>query len=615
MCGITGFFTRNNPISEQDLRSMTDALAHRGPDASGYYTQDKVGLGHRRLSVIDLSTASDQPMYSSCGRYVIAFNGEVYNFKEIAEELNIPLKTTGDTEVVIEAFAKWGPDMVNKLNGMFAMAIYDQEKEELFVFRDRMGIKPIYYYWNDGQFLFASELKALLTMDSIKGNLEIDKEALSHYLYLGYVPEPWSIYRSIKKFPAASWLKVNADEFSLQPYWSLEEQITEQVWSDENEAKAELKRQLEKSVEYRLMADVPFGTFLSGGIDSSLVTAAAQAVSSKPINTFSIGFTDAGFNEAEHAKKVANHLGTKHHEFYVGYNEALELFDDILDVYDEPFADSSSVPTMLVSKLAREHVTMTLSGDGGDESFLGYGSYVWADRLSNPLVKLGRKPIAKILSQLPPKYERASHLFQYPNSKRKKSHIFSQEQYYFTEEELDGLVKPDFKHEITFDESFEGLARDLSPMEEQALFDMKFYLKDDLLVKVDRASMRYSLENRVPLLDHNLVSFALNVDASLKMKGKSAKHLLKEVLYDYVPKKYFDRPKWGFGMPIGNWLNKELKYLVDEYLSSEVIKKAGLVKEAPVRELLKGFSSGKYYLYNRIWLLILLHKWYLKQFD
>lgn len=613
MCGIAGYYSTTQTIAQAHLEVMTNALSHRGPDAAGYYADEFIGLGHRRLSILDLSHAADQPMTAGNGRHKIIFNGEVYNFKEVAKELDVPLKTTGDTEVLLEAYVKWGPAGIEKFNGMFTLAIYDQHDKTLFLARDRMGIKPLYYYYDGELLAFASELKALVAFPLLQGKLSIDQNALREFLYLGYIPAPNSIYQQIRKFPQGAMATIGPDQpLDIRKYYELRAQVHDKTLDNEQQATAKLNELVNSSVSYRMVSDVPFGTFLSGGIDSSLVTAVAQHNSSVPVNTFSIGFPESDKNEASYARQVADHLGTKHHEFEVSHKEALELFDDILDVYDEPFADSSSVPTMLVCKLARQHVTMTLSGDGGDETYMGYGFYNWAERLNKPWVKALRGPISAALSAGSSRYERASYMFRQPRPGRQKSYVFSQEQYYFTEDEIDDILQPNWgQGDITIDENFE-VARKLSPSEEQALFDMHYYLPDDLLVKVDRASMRYSLEARVPLLDHRLVEFALNVNQNLKLRDNTMKYLLKQVLYQYLPKELFERPKWGFGMPISQWLKKELRYLPDTYLSKQVVEEAGLVKWQGVNSLLKQYYSGKDYLYNRIWVLILLHRWYLK---
>tara|TARA_B110000483_G_scaffold133673_1_gene159969 strand:- start:2308 stop:3480 length:1173 start_codon:yes stop_codon:yes gene_type:complete len=380
------------------------------------------------------------------------------------------------------------------------------------------------------------------------------------------------------------------------------------VYSDEKQAKKKLKELIESSVNYRMISDVPFGTFLSGGIDSSTVTAVAQSISEKPVNTFSIGFKEAEFNEAKHAAKIAKHLKTNHHEFMVSYNEAIEHFDQIVQTYDEPFADSSSIPTMLVSRLAKKHVTMALTGDGGDEQFMGYGFYTWAKRLNNPLLDFAKGPINFALSKSRKnRNKRAALMFDYNKNTHIPSHIFSVDQYYFSDAELTGILSKEYLQAFGFEQS--ELERELSVSENQALFDIKHYLKDNLLVKVDRAAMRYSLETRVPLLDHRIVEFTLNLDEKLKQKNKESKYLLKQVLYDYLPKEYFDRPKWGFGVPIKMWLQKELKYLVDNYLDEKILEKYGMFDVKKVKEMQHRYFAGEDYLFNKLWLIIILNQW------
>ena len=610
MCGIAGFYSSSKKISESDLHSMTDVMSHRGPDAAGYFLNEEqtVGLGHRRLSIIDLSEAANQPMFSHSERYVTVFNGEVYNFKEIAKQLNISTRTTSDTEIIIEAFEKRGVEFVHLLNGMFAIAIYDKQEKKLFLIRDRLGVKPLYYFYNENTFAFGSEIKSLLKSKFVSENVLLNKKTVSTFLYAGYIPEPHTIYNSIFRLSAGSFATLDEQKFEIISYWKPEEKITTQVKSDFKSAKEELKDLLTSSVRYRMISDVPFGTFLSGGIDSSAVTAIAQSISDKPVKTFSIGFKEAKFNESEHAKKVSQYLGTEHHEFRVTENDAIELVDRMMTVYDEPYVDSSPLPTMLVSKLARQHVTMTLSGDGGDELFMGYGSYDWAKRLNNPLVKAFRQPLAFALSQFSDRYKRGAQVFNYKNEIHKKSHIFSQEQYLFCENELKDLLKPDFKHEVLFDEKFHT-KRKLSAAEEQALFDIKYYLKDELLVKVDIATMQFSLETRTPFLDFRIVEFALNLSEDLKKKNAVAKYLLKEVLYDYVPKEFFNRPKWGFSIPLAKWLKTDLHYLIEKYLSEETVTTCNTVNFERVAALVTRFEKGEDYLFNRIWALILLHRW------
>ena len=611
MCGIAGFYSNTRFFSEADLQQMTNAMQHRGPDAAGFYLNagKTCGLGHRRLSIIDLSAAANQPMYSQSGRYVMVFNGEVYNFQEIQAQLNINPRTASDTEIILEAFEKKGVEFVQLLNGMFAIAIYDIKEHAVYLFRDRLGVKPIYYYNEGGNFAFGSEIKSLLQPVQVKSSLSVYKPAVRTFLYAGYIPEPHTIYQQVNRLPAGSYAVIKNDSTTITSYWKPEEKLKPQVAGNFDSAKKELKELLTTSVRYRMISDVPFGTFLSGGIDSSAVTAIAQSISSQPVKTFSIGFKEAKFNESEYARKVSEHLGTQHHEFIVTENDALELIDKMMVAYDEPYADSSAIPTMLVSKLARKYVTMTLTGDGGDELFMGYGAYDWANRLSNPFVQTLRKPIAMALSQMGNTYKRGAGVFNFKSRQRIKSHIFSQEQYFFSEDELDEIVKPDYGAEILFDENFGKLNRKLSAAEEQALYDVKYYLKDDLLVKVDIATMQFSLEARSPFLDYRIVEFALNLSEELKKKERVGKYLLKEVLYDYVPRQFFERPKWGFSIPLYKWLKTDLHYLIDKYLDEQLLIKYGVVHPQKVKQLLSRFEKGEDFLYNRIWVLILLHKW------
>jgi asparagine synthase (glutamine-hydrolysing) len=632
MCGIAGFMSFNRYFNEEDLHKMTNRIAHRGPDAEGFFFDGICGLGHRRLSIIDLSDRSNQPMYSANGRYVIVYNGEVYNFQEIGAGLkessgntSLKLKTSSDTEVILEAFSQLGIDSIQQLNGMFAIAIYDKELQELYLIRDRLGIKPLMYYWDGNNLAFASEIKSLTELSKV--NREINPESIGDFLHLGFIPAPNSIFKHIYKLHPGTYLKIDKNGIATTRYWNVRQKLTNNIITDKEEALVKLSDLLMSSVQYQLKSDVPFGVFLSGGIDSSLVTAQAVGLSGVKVNTFSIGFEENSHNESEYAKAIANYLGTNHHEFIVSYKDAINLFDRIFETYDEPNADSSFIPTMLVSKLARKYVTVTLSGEGGDELFFGYGAYIWAKRLANPAVKLLRKPAAALLSNMSSRYQRVAQLLRTEDSYNLRSHIFSQEQYYFTNTEINDLIKapfakPGFLSDLSGQESesilaelqSEGLTtvkqRKLNAMEQQALFDIKYYLPYDLLTKVDRSSMQFSLETRVPYLDHRVVEFAINLSPELKYNKGIPKYILKQILYKYVPEKLFDRPKQGFAIPLNKWLRNELKYLITDYLNPEVIKSIGIADPSKVQKLVNEFIDGKDYLYNRIWLLIVLHKWF-----
>jgi asparagine synthase (glutamine-hydrolysing) len=619
MCGITGYISLDNTITQSDLKKATSLIQYRGPDAEGFYFSEdnKVGLGHRRLSILDLSVTANQPMFSADGRYCIIFNGEVYNFNELKNQLKdkgASLKTTSDTEVILELFIQQGTSSFAKMNGMFAFAIYDNKEKTLTLARDHVGIKPLFYYQDDTSFIFASELKVIKYLVGTK--ITVNKKAIPYFFHLGFIPEPLTIYNNTYKFPSAHYLQVDIDKktfpnFSNQTisFWKLANTITPTAITSEVSAKKQLNNLLIDSVEKQLISDVPIGTFLSGGIDSSLITALAAKLSPhKKINTFSIAIDTGKFNEAKYAEQVAKHLSTDHHEFHVEEKEVIELIDKLLPAYDEPFADSSAFPTMIVSRLASKYVTVALSGDGGDELFHGYGMYNWAKRLDNPFVHLIKEPAFTMSKLMSSRYQRAGNMLAYQNKKHLTSHIFSQEQYFFTERELQSLlVNPTFNFAPLNETPL--FSRDLSVAGKQSFWDFNNYLKDDLLVKVDRASMQYSLETRVPLLDYRLVEFAFNLDDQLKINKGVMKYLLKEVLYDYVPKEIFDRPKQGFSIPLNKWLKTDLRYLVDKYTSEEIITKYNVINYTAVKNIKENYENGIEYLYNRIWLIVLLHWW------
>lgn len=609
MCGIAGIISKNE-VNYSDIELMTDVIHRRGPDAVGYFRSHRAVFGHRRLSIIDLDARSNQPFFSKDGRYVMVYNGEIFNFKKVADELTakgIPLRTTSDTEVVIEAFALWGVGFIQKLNGMFAFVIYDTLTEKLFLYRDRVGKKPLYYYQKDGLFLFASELKAILKHPVVASSLTVDRSTISTFLQLGYIPQPRTFYNDIYKFPAGHYGILSKEmELSVLPFWNASHFITTSRPVTEYLAFVELKELVTDAVNSRLVADVPVGIFLSGGIDSSLVTAVASQAAK--LKSFSIGFKENKFDESKYAERVARFVGTEHINYMLGENEAVEMVDQYLNHFDEPFADTSAIPTMLVSKLARKEVTVALTGDGGDELFLGYGAYLWADRLSSPLWSICRPAFKKALQLIPSsRFKRAAHLFDKVELEKRRRHIFSQEQYFFSESELKQDIFSDagLFTEWSYDDS--RYLSILSEAERQALFDFQYYLRDDLLVKVDRASMFYSLECRSPLLDHRLVEFSVNLPKRFKQRHGATKYFMKKMLYELVPEKFFDRPKWGFGIPLADWMKNELSYLF-EYLNEENLAKFQIFNPAAVNNLKRRFLSGEVYLYNRLWAMIIIQR-------
>lgn len=620
MCGIVGIITTPPAsIQESAITEMNFRLRHRGPDASGVFISDKrtIALGHTRLSIIDLSQEANQPFYSRDGRYVMVFNGEIYNFIELKKELqqkyHIPFKTHSDTEVLIEAFGVWGMGMAEKLEGMFAIAIFDQEENRVFLFRDRIGKKPLYYFQSESLFLFASEIKALLQHPYTKNYRQVNRRAINEFLHLGYIPEPHTIYRYIYKFPAGHSGYIQEDlELHFTSYWCAYDKFDSARIRHPIEAITKLKSLLHQSVQKRLISDVPVGSFLSGGTDSSLVTAIASRLVSTPLKTFSIGFTETTFDESRHAKAVAAYLNTQHTEYILSERDSIGILETYLKHFDEPFADTSAIPTMLVSRLAREDVKVVLTGDGGDELFLGYGAYVWARRLNSFWFKTVKRPARFFLTLAGrSRYNRIAHLLDEVSIGDMQSHIFSQEQYFFSQNEIANLLLRDKAafEAFTYNE-YLGVRAHFSVEERQALFDLQFYLKDDLLVKVDRASMFYGLECRCPLLDHHIIEYTMSLHRSLKKRRGVSKWILKQLLYEHIPKELVDRPKWGFSVPLGKWLKTDLKYLVDELLSPNVVDEIGIVTNEYVQKLKTDFFGGQEYLYNRLWAIIVLHKWW-----
>lgn len=620
MCGINGVFSKE-AISPEVVQSMTRALSHRGPDFQGTFLSpsNQVALGHTRLSIIDVSGAGHQPMHSANGRFTIVFNGEIYNFKSIRREIeqnNPQAKFTSksDTEVILHAINCWGPQMVKRLDGMFAIAIYDNLLQKLFLFRDRVGKKPIFYFCNNTHFVFASEIKSLLRHPVVSQSKEIDNQAVHEFLHLGYIPEPKTIYRAIRKFPSGSIGEIESNlSFSIRPYWRAEDLIMKEKASTSTQSlQVEFEEKLERAVEKRLISDVPVGVFLSGGIDSSLVTAIASKFTASPIKTFNIGFKESKFSEQKYAEEVAKHLKTDHQQYMLSENDAVEMLDAYLDHIDEPFADSSTIPTMLVSKMARKQIKVALTGDGGDELFLGYGAYAWANRLSNPWFKISRGIFANTLPILRySRFKRAARLFENVDLGNIRSHIFSQEQYLFSANEIWlHLLKQTLDFE-PFQYNDSATTVNMNEEEKQAFFDLKFYLKDDLLVKTDRASMYFGLECRCPLLDQSIIAFALNGPMEIKKKKGVDKWILKQTLKKHLPNDLVDRSKWGFSIPMSQWMKNELGYLFD-YLSNRNLEKTSRFNEDYVNELVTRFHNGEDYLYNRLWCLIIIQRFLLK---
>lgn len=615
MCGIAGYFSPEGRFNKQHLQTVTNSLTHRGPDASGYFIENAVGFGHRRLSIIDLSEAANQPFFSRNKRFVVVFNGEIYNFNEIEKELkevekNFHPNTNSDTEIITEAFAVWGIEFVHKLNGMFTIAVYDREEKTLFLFRDRMGIKPVYYHYDGSNFVFASELKAL-TKIGIDKTLNLN--ALKDYLFLEYVPGEQTIFKNIRKLSAGYFLKISEQDFEKKQYYNIADKYLENTANTEDYYKEQFIEHLRKSVKYQSISDVPIGAFLSGGTDSSLICSVFQEQNLQPVNTFTIGFDEKEFDETAYAEKVAEILKTNHSLTRVGEKEALEIAEQVCDFYDQPFAAPSTIPSYIVCKKARQNVTVALSGDGGDELFMGYGYYNWQKRIEK-LSTLGGYPARKLaafmLSLLDNQSKRAARIFDYADHQNIWLHIWSQEQYMFSENEISSLFAEEYKH-TTLSQDWEKISSmKIHPFEQIALFDIKHYLADNLLYKMDIASMASSLEVRVPYLDHNLAEFAVNVPLEYKIKGKEQKYLMKKSLEKYLPDDLIYRKKWGFPAPLGTWLQTDLSFMIKKYLSKKELEKHGLFNQNFIENLVSKFRKEETFHYKRIWALIVFQMWF-----
>jgi asparagine synthase (glutamine-hydrolysing) len=553
MCGIAGFQSLTRSFNQQTLDSFNLSLHHRGPDAKGTFLEKNVGLAHTRLSILDVSNNSNQPFVSKSGRYVMVFNGEVYNYKELKNRYNITTYTTSDTEIIVELFELLGAKCVEELRGMFAIVIYDRIEESFTILRDRLGIKPLYYYLDNDNFVFASELKAICEIPEIKSRLTVDILASSHYLYLGFVPSPQSIYNEIKKFPSGHIGKIIKDgKLETTPYWKAENYLIDNELSY-SASKNKVKDLLYQSVNEHLISDVPIGLFLSGGIDSSLLAAITNELQPNKLSTFTVGFQNSEHDEVPFAKQIADYLGIKNTHAYLENEDIFRIHKTLKNVYDEPFADTSAIPTLFVSELASKDVKVVLSGEGADELFLGYGTHIWANRLNKKLSPFARFPL-KVVHQFSKdkKIEKAIRLFSLLRKETKASDVYNIEHALFSTNEVEKISA------IKKYEGFRFLI-DNDDFINYTLFELNIALQDGLLVKMDRASMQHSLEARVPYLDHRLVEFALSMIKTNNQSSKIGKQILKEILFELVPQKYFNRKKWGFGIAKNELLKNYLR--------------------------------------------------------
>jgi asparagine synthase (glutamine-hydrolysing) len=638
MCGIVGFRSaRAFDTLRGHLPQAAATLSSRGPDDSGLFFDEKggVGLGHTRLAVIDLSEKAHQPMASGDIRLWISYNGQVYNFKELRghlEKKGHSFTSNSDTEVVLKAYLEWGIDCFKKFLGMFALAIWDGRSGELLLARDPIGIKPLYYSYSGGNLIFASELKAIMAFKSFRR--DIDPEAITLFLHYQYIPAPRTIFKDTYKLEPGHWLRFNGRSLSTEAFSELPDMggHTQPLTNYEiDERMEELDKLLRAVISDHLVSDVPLGALLSGGIDSSLVVAFMQTVSASPVRTFTMGFEEKGYNEAPWAAKVAEHLGTDHTELFVTPKEALEVIPRLPEIYDEPFADPSAIPTYLICRLARSRVKVALSGDGGDEQFSGYVRY-WSTRAMahffGRLPASLRKAFSQLLRGVPPQVVERLYLpvrdilpqrFRVANLPDKWQKLINQmedtglqELYRMTislwlekeVRELTGKTVPKGGFEQTFIET-----RGWPVIHRLMRIDQRTYLPDAMMTKADRASMAAGLEVRVPLLDTRIVAYTSSLPEELKYRGGAGKYLLKRLLSRYVPPELFERPKMGFGVPLERWFRGELKGLLQDYLSPEHLKKEGLFDHGLVKEKMKEHLSRRVNHHYRLWALLMWEMW------
>ena len=650
MCGIAGYFLKSILFEpESILNKMAEKMVLRGPDDSGTWFDNvvSIGMAHRRLSIIDLSEDGHQPMKSYSDRYVIVYNGEIYNFEEIRRELeveNISWRGHSDTEVILAAIEVWGVNKaIERFNGMFAFALWDRQERFLFLCRDRLGIKPLYYALLENGIIWGSELKSIKVHPEFSP--EIDRNSLTLYLKHNCIPAPFTIYKDTWKLRPGHLLKISFQDIQMGGggqqefcYWSSREYAElgqkNLFQGTDDEAVEELDVLLRDSVKKRMVSDVPLGAFLSGGIDSSTVVALMQSQSDRPVKTFSIGFEIQGYNEANYAKEVASHLGTDHTELYISPQEAINVIPELPTIYDEPFSDSSQIPTYLVSKLARQHVTVSLSGDGGDELFGGYNRHLWVPYIFKKFGWLHpslRATIAKGLLNIPPvwldRLFKKVDYFASTNSQFSrmgdKLHKFARVLSAETPEQMyQRLCSHWWEAESVVINGCEKLTNittpasfaDLNDFPHRMMYmDLITYLPDDILTKLDRATMGVSLEGRVPLLDHRVVEFAWRLPLSLKISHNQSKWVLRQVLDRYVPKKLIDRPKMGFGIPIDNWLRGDLRDWAEDLLDENSMKKQGYFQTEIIQKKWQEHLSGDRNWQYDLWDILMFQAWMEKQ--
>lgn len=623
MCGITGWINLENKSSQNNeavLHSMCERMKHRGPDSEGLWTDETVALGMRRLSVIDLHTG-EQPVYSEDKSVVVMMNGELYNYREVRADLEKrghKFVTSSDTEILPHLYEEYGETMLDHINGMFAFALWDKRNQKLLVARDKFGEKPLYYGVFDNKLIFASELKVLLENPSVKGEINLD--SLRQFLSFDYVPAPNSIFKGISKLPAAHFLTIEKGEIKTRRYWNLTWEKKE-TKSLENSAE-ELRELLADAVRMRLVADVPLGILLSGGVDSSTVAAFATQFSTEKVKTFSIGFEEDSFDESKYARQVANHLQTEHYEDKLSVEKAADLISEIGTWLDEPMSDGSLIPTFLLSRFVRKYVTVALGGDGGDEIFAGYPMY-FAHKVANfyngiPGI-FRNNLIEPVVNNLPVSNKNLSFDYKAKRFVRaSKYDLVTRHHSWFGSFSLDEQQRVLSKDVLakTSDNIYKG-AKDLleicdaeNDIEKMQFLDINFYMAEDILTKVDRASMAVSLEVRAPFLDPRVAQFAANIPLEYKLKGNKGKYILKKAVEPFLPKNILHRPKKGFGIPIAEWLKGRLNPLMHEMLDAKRLKEQGLFDANFVQKLIKEHETNAASHHKQLWTLLVFQLWY-----
>ncbi len=630
MCGFLGYLSKIEAVegikyNPSFIDGVVSSLSHRGPDDSGTWYDDELGiaLGHTRLSIVDLSPAGHQPMASACERFVVAFNGEIYNHLDLRKQLesqsSAPVwRGHSDTETLLACFSAWGVETTLKVTlGMFALALWDKQEQQLTLARDRLGEKPLYWGWYGDTLLFGSELKALKAHPHF--NAEVDRGALSLLLRYNYIPAPYTIYQGIEKLPAGQYVQIKKGQrradVQTEAYWQLSQAIelglANPFSGTDAQATDILEQTIRQAVSGQMLADVPLGAFLSGGVDSSTIVALMQQQSKQSVRTFAIGFDEPGYNEAEYAKEVARHLGTDHTELYVSAQDALDLVPRLPDIYCEPFADSSQLPAFLVSRMAKQHVTVALSGDGGDELFGGYNPYQFAPRLWSKLKLLPlplRQIACRLLSglSLPDKFEKLLRVLPAKDKEQfyqiLMNHWDNPEQLVIGGQKYPTLINSPEQWPQT--DSFEHW---------MMAMDAGQYMTDDILVKVDRAAMANSLETRVPLLDHRVVELAWQIPQHMKIRDGVGKWILREVLYRHVPREMIERPKKGFSVPLGQWLRGPLRDWAEALLSEQRLVQEGYFVPSVVRRVWSEHLQGKRDHARKLWSILMFQAWLEKQ--